>query len=113
MATKEKSTQAFVPIQEIRNGVVILKDTSLRGMLLASSLNFALKSVDEQTAIIAQFQNFLNSLEFPIQIFLQSRELDIRPYIALLEERHEVQTNELLKLQTREYIEFIKGFVEN
>ena len=108
-----KTTQDFVPIKEVRNGVVTLKDGSLRGVLLASSLNFALKSQDEQTAIIAQFQNFLNSIEFPIQIFIQSRDLDIRPYIALLEERSAAQVTDLMKIQTREYIEFVKGFVEN
>lgn len=108
-----KTTQDFVPIKEIRNGVAILKDNSMRGVVLASSLNFALKSQDEQTAIIIQFQNFLNSLEFPIQIFIQSRDLDIRPYIALLEERYAAQMSDLMKIQTREYIEFIKGFVEN
>ncbi|MCI0619428.1 conjugal transfer protein TraC [Candidatus Wolfebacteria bacterium] len=110
---KAKSSQDFVPIQEIRSGVVVLKDRSMRAVLLASSLNFALKSQDEQEAIVLQFQNFLNSLEFPIQIFVESRDLDIRPYIALLEERYVAQTSDLMKIQTREYIEFIKRFVEN
>lgn len=108
-----KSSQEFVSIKEIRNDVVVLADNSMRAVLLASSLNFALKSVDEQEAIIMQFQNFLNSLEFPIQIFIQSRNLDIRPYIALLEERYTAQITDLMKIQTREYIEFVKGFVEN
>jgi type IV secretory pathway VirB4 component len=111
--TKVKSSQEFVPIKEIRSGVVILKDGSLRAVLLASSLNFALKSQDEQEAIISQFQNFLNSLEFSVQIFVESRGLDIRPYIALLEEQYAAQITELMKIQTREYIEFIKRFVEN
>jgi type IV secretory pathway VirB4 component len=110
---KAASTQAFVPIKEIRSGVVILKDGSLRSVLLASSLNFALKSEDEQSAIIMQFQNMLNSIEFPIQILVQSRRLDIRPYIALLEEQMKEQTIDLIKMQTREYIEFVKGFTEN
>ena len=91
---------------------MILKDTSMCGVLLASSLNFALKSGDEQTAIIAQFQNFLNSLDFSVQFFVQSRKLDIRPYIALLEERLKAQTEDLMKVQVREYIEFIKAFTE-
>ncbi|QQR82246.1 hypothetical protein IPJ70_03110 [Candidatus Campbellbacteria bacterium] len=110
---KAASTQAFVPIKEIRSGVVILKDGSLRSVLLASSLNFALKSEDEQSAIIMQFQNMLNSIEFPIQILVQSRRLDIRPYIALLEEQMKEQTIDLIKMQTREYIDFVKGFTEN
>lgn len=79
---------------------------------MASSLNVALKSQDEQLAIISQFQNFLNSLDFTIQFFIQSRELDIRPYIALLEDRYTEQTSELMKIQVREYIEFIKSFTE-
>jgi type IV secretory pathway VirB4 component len=108
-----KTTQEFVPIQEIRDGIVILKDGSMRAIILASSLNFALKSADEQNAIISQFQNFLNSLDFSIQIFVQSKRLDIRPYIALLEERYKEQVTELMKIQTREYIEFIKTFVDN
>ncbi len=108
-----QSSQNFVPIKEIRNGIVILKDNSLRIVLMASSLNFALKSEDEQEAIIFQFQNFLNSLDFSIQFFIQSRELDIRPYIALLEERKKEQTSELMKIQVTEYIEFIKKFTEN
>ena len=113
MAQETKTTQEFVPIQEIRDGIVVLKDGSMRALVLASSLNFALKSMDEQNAIILQFQNFLNSLDFSIQIFIQSKRLDIRPYIALLEERYKEQVSELMKIQTREYVEFIKTFVEN
>lgn len=113
MAQAAKTTQEFVPIQEIRDGIVILKDGSMRAIILASSLNFALKSGDEQNAIILQFQNFLNSLDFSIQIFVQSKRLDIRPYIALLEERYKEQVTELMKIQTREYIEFIRTFVDN
>jgi type IV secretory pathway VirB4 component len=110
--TPSKTTQEFVPIREIRDGIVILKDGSMRALILASSLNFALKSGDEQNAIIAQFQNFLNSLDFSVQIFVQSKRLDIRPYIALLEERYREQSSELMKIQCREYIEFINTFVE-
>jgi type IV secretory pathway VirB4 component len=112
MATASKSTQDLVPIQEVRDGVVILKDGGLRGILLASSLNFSLKSDEERNAILFQFQDCLNSLDFPIQIFIESRRLDIRPYIALLEERYKEQMNDLMKIQTQEYIEFIKNFTE-
>lgn len=107
-----KSTQDFVPINEVRDGVVVLKDGSLRAILLASSLNFALKSEDEQTAFIIQFQNFLNSLDFSCQIFVQSRMLDIRPYIATLEVAYKNQMDDLMRIQIREYIEFIKSFTE-
>ncbi len=112
MPANSKTTQDFVPIQEIRDGVLILKDGSMRAVIMASSLNFALKSSDEQNSIIFQFQNLLNSLDFSLQFFIQSRELDIRPYIGLLEDRYKEQTTELMKIQTREYIEFIKTFVE-
>lgn len=107
-----KATQDFVPIKEIRDGVIILKDGSMRSIIMVSSLNFALKSADEQQAIIMQFQNFLNSLDFSVQISLQSRELDIRPYISTLEERYKNELGDLMKIQIREYIQFVKSFVE-
>ena len=113
MPVSAKATQDFVPIKEIRDGVVILKDGSMRSILLASSLNLALKSADEQQDILMQFQDFLNSLDFSVQIFVESRRLDIRPYMALLEQRYKEQTTDLMKLQTREYIEFIRNFTES
>lgn len=106
------STQSFVPVSEVRDGIVVMKDGSLRAILLASSLNFALKSEDEQTAFIVQFQNYLNSLDFSTQIFVQSRMLDIRPYIATLEEAYKEQLDDLMRVQIREYIEFIRSFTE-
>src|SRR6185295_10322471 len=113
MALNAKATQEFVPIKEVRDGIVILKDESLRAIVLANSVNLSLKSEDEQKATILQFQNFLNTLDFPIQISVQSRKLDIRPYLLTLEERIKVQTEPLLKLQTKEYIGFIKNFTES
>src|SRR5579864_5356598 len=110
--SNNKSTQEFVPISEVRDGVIVLKDGGLRAVLLASSINFALKSEDEQTAFIVQFQNFLNSLDFSTQIFVQSRMLDIRPYIATLEAAYKEQLDDLMRIQIREYIEFIKSFTE-
>src|SRR3989338_7952163 len=107
-----KSVQDFIPIEEIRDGVVILRGGQLRIVLLASSVNFDLKSSDEQEAIILQYQNFLNSLDFSVQFFIQSRRLDIRPYIAILEGRLKEQLGDLIKIQTREYIEFIKNVTE-
>lgn len=106
------SAQEFVPIHEIRDGVAILKNGALRAVLMASSLNFALKSVEEQEATIYQYQNFLNSLDFTVQFFVQSRRLNVAPYLDTLREIEKGQLNELLKIQTREYIEFIKNFVE-
>lgn len=107
-----KPTQAFVPVKEIRNGVVILKDGGYRGILMCSSLNFALKSEDEQRAIIGGFQTFLNTLDFSVQIVVHSRKMDIRPYLALLNERLDAQQSELMRIQVREYVQFIQSFME-
>ena len=113
MALNAKATQEFVPIKEVRDGVIVLKDGGLRAIVLANSINLSLKSSDEQKATIFQFQSFLNTLDFPVQISVQSRRLDIRPYLMLLEERMKVQSEALLKLQTKEYIEFIRNFTES
>lgn len=113
MALGSKSTQEFVPIEDIRDGVVILKNGSMRMVLMVSSINFALKNEDEQTALLLQFQNFLNSLDFTAQFFIQSRRLDINPYIESLENRSQIQESELIKIQTQEYIEFVKNFTSS
>lgn len=107
-----KATQEFVPIKEVRDGILVLKSGELRAIVLASSVNLSLKSDDEQKATILQFQSFLNTLDFSIQMSVQSRRLDIRPYLLLLENRLKVQNEPLLKLQTQEYIEFIKNFTD-
>ena len=113
MALNAKATQEFVPIKEVRDGIIVLKNGELRAIVLANSTNLSLKSADEQKATIYQFQSFLNTLDFPIQISVQSRKLDIRPYLLLLENRIKVQNEPLLKLQTKEYIEFIRNFTES
>ena len=112
MAINARSAQDFVPIKEVRNGIIILKDGSFRAVLMASSINLSLKSGEEQIAIINQFQSFLNGLDFPTQIVIQSRRLDIRPYLLTLEERLKQQNEQLLKIQTKEYIQFIKSFTD-
>lgn len=112
MAINAKATQEFVPIKEVREGVITLKNGELRAIVLANSTNLSLKSSDEQRATIMQFQSFLNTLDFPIQISVQSRRLDIRPYLLLLENRMKMQNEPLIKIQTREYIEFIRNFTE-
>ncbi|HBA45595.1 hypothetical protein A2W67_00735 [Candidatus Nomurabacteria bacterium RIFCSPLOWO2_02_40_28] len=112
MALNAKATQEFVPIKEVRDGIIVLKDGGLRAIILANSTNLSLKSDDEQKATILQFQNFLNTLDFSIQISVQSRRLDIRPYLLLLENRIKLQNEPLLKLQTKEYIEFIRNFTD-
>jgi len=107
----EASTQQFLEIEQIREGVVVLRNKGLRGIIMTSSLNFALKSEDEQNAIIYQFQNFLNSLDFSIEIVIQSRRLNITGYFDKLKEMEEKQENELLKFQTREYRNFVKDLI--
>jgi KaiC/GvpD/RAD55 family RecA-like ATPase len=107
----EASTQQILEIEQIREGVIVLKNKSLRGIIMSSSLNFALKSEDEQNAIIYQFQNFLNSLDFSTEIVVQSRILNITGYLNKLKEMEEKQENELLKFQTREYQNFIKELI--
>lgn len=109
----KNATQEFVPVDDVRDGIVILKDQGMRGILMASSINFSLKSSDEKQAILLQFQDFLNSLDFSIQIITQSRRLDIRPYIAILEARYKEQINDLMKIQIEQYIAFIKSFTES
>ena len=110
---KPLPAQQLVEIKEIRDGVLVLKDGTLRVVMIASSLNFALKSQDEQDAIILQYQNYLNSLDFSVESFVQSRQLNIEPYIETLRERLTREYNELMKIQTSEYIEFVKSFVES
>lgn len=106
------SIQKHLEIKEIKDDVVILKNKGLRAILMATSLNFALKSGGEQDAIIYRYQEFLNSLDFPTQIMIASRKFDINLYIKALEQKESQQENELLRIQTAEYIDFVKGLTE-
>ena len=106
------STQKYVDVQEVKNGVVVLKNGSLRAILMVSSINFDLKSTDEQDAIIGQYQNFLNSIDFPVEILISSRKLNIKPYLDYLKEKGSEVTNELLQIQISEYVNFIKNLTE-
>jgi type IV secretory pathway VirB4 component len=112
MATKSGTTQQFVPVKEIRNGTIILKDGGYRGVLICSSINFGLKSAEEQHAVTLGFQNLLNTLDFSIQIVVNSRRMDLRPYLALLQEKAPEQKTELMRIQLREYIEFVRSFAD-
>jgi hypothetical protein len=107
------STHQFVDVEEIRGDVIILKNKNLRMVLMVSSINFGLKSMEEQEAIINNFQDFINSFEsYTPQIVVQSRKLDISEYIKFLNEKMEKQTNELLKIQISEYISFIQELIK-
>lgn len=112
MAPSSSPTQQFVPVKEVRDGIVVMKDETLATVVLVSSINLSLKSYDEQRATLSQFQSFLNTLDFPIQIVVQSRRYDVRPYILSLENRLKEQKEPLLRVQTQEYIEFIRSFTE-
>lgn len=106
------ATQQFVPVKEIRNGIIVLKEGGYRGVLICSSVNFGLKSSDEQHAITLGFQNFLNTLDFSIQIVVNSRRMDLRPYLALLQEKAPEQKTELMRIQLHEYVEFVRSFTD-
>lgn len=107
-----QSTQLFLNISEIKNDAVILKDGSLRAVLMVSSINFALKSEDEQNALVSAYVTFLNYLNFPIQIVIHSRKLDIENYIKRIEEAERTLTNELLKRQIVNYKAYINELIE-
>ncbi len=102
------STQQYLDIAEIKDDTVVMKDGTLRAVLLVSSINFSLKSEDEQNAVIASYVRFLNNLGFTLQIVIQSRELDIDNYLKYLENKEKEQTNQLLRVQTADYIDYIK-----
>lgn len=108
-----KSTQSYLQISEIREDTLVMKDGTLRAILAVSSTNYDLKSQSEQEGIIFGYQRFLNALDFPVQILMQSRKVDITSYVQKLKGIMERQTNELLRVQTGEYIEFINRLVEN
>jgi hypothetical protein len=106
------STQTYLRISEIREDTLVLKNGGLRSVLKVSSINFNLKSEEEQNAIIYSYQGFLNTLDEPIQIVVRSKKLDIDNYLDDLRERGRKQTNALLQKQTMEYVEYIQKLVE-
>lgn len=106
------SMQEHLSVAEIKDGVVILKDGSLRTVLAVSSINFDLKSSTEQEAIIYAYQRFLNALDFPLQILVTTRKFDIKPYLQMLERRKETEQNQLLRDQIDDYMKFVKELVD-
>lgn len=107
-----KSTQTHLRIGEIRDNTLVLRNGGVRAVLKTSSINFNLKSEQEQDSIIHAYQGFLNSLEFPIQILIKSKKLDIDDYIDQVEKLGEKQENKLLQEQTNEYAQYIRRLVE-
>lgn len=106
-----QSTTAHLNIAEIKQDTLIMKDGSVRAVILVSSVNFALKSEDEQNALIAGYVTMLNMLEYPLQILIQSRKMNIDDYLNDLEERARVQTNELLKIHTQDYLSYVREII--
>lgn len=104
--------QQKITIEDIKDGVIIMPGGDLRGILMASSVNFSLKSTEEQDSLIFKYQGFLNSLDFPVQILMVSRHLNIDEYLASIEQKRKEQTNELLRIQIAEYLDFIKNLVQ-
>jgi len=108
----DASTQRYLPFSQIRDNIIIMKDSSVRVVLKCSTINFLLKSIEEQDAIIISFQRFLNSINFPIQIMIRSTKLDIETYLNKLNSLAIKQTNSMLQSQTYEYIEYLKKLIE-
>ncbi|RJQ30121.1 hypothetical protein C4565_00950 [Candidatus Parcubacteria bacterium] len=112
MAEVNTPTQKFVEISEIKDGIVYLKDGGIRRILIVSGINFDLKSDAEQNLILGSFQNFLNTIDYPTQLFIHSRKVNVDSYLDKMRERREQEENELLKIQIDEYINFIKTLVD-
>ena len=111
-AGKLASSQRYLDVAQIRDGVVVLRDGSLRSVILVNAVNFALKSEEEQNALIYAYQGFLNSFNFPIQIVMQSRQLDLAHYLKKLSDQLAETTNELVQIQIADYIQFIERLIQ-
>jgi len=105
-------TKQFVHVREVRDGVLVLKDGGLRAIILVSSMNFELKSEVEKQGIVDAYQGFLNSLDYPLEILVNSRQINLDDYMLDLKSSYEKQENELLKLQIGEYMNFVNGLIE-
>jgi hypothetical protein len=110
--TPDATTQRHLPFSQIRENIIVMKDSSARMVMRCSTINFLLKSSEEQDAIIMSFQRFLNALDFPVQIMVRSTKLDIDGYLQKLKNQAVSQKNELLQNQTYEYIDYLKKLVE-
>lgn len=110
--SKTVSTQRYLPIAEMKEDTVVLKNGGLRAVLKVNALNFNLKSEVEQQGIIAGYQSFVNTLIFPVQILVRSTRLNIDPYIQTIKDRADVQKSPLLKEQTVDYAKFMEKLVD-
>ncbi|MFA7653904.1 MAG: TraC family protein [Candidatus Magasanikbacteria bacterium] len=106
------AAQHNLSLAEIKNDTLVMKDGTLRAVLMVSSINFALKNEDEQNAIVSNYVSFLNSLEYPLQIIIQSRKLNIKPYLEGLVKMEREQSNDLLRTQIADYRSFVAELVQ-
>lgn len=113
MPDATSSTQQFVEVKEIRDGVVYLKNGGLRRVFMVSGVNFDLKSFEEQEVILASFQRFLNTLDFGIQFYIHSRKVNIDGYLEKIRARKNEEENELMKVQIDDYVDFVRSFVQD
>ena len=105
------STQQSIPIAGVKDGIMILKDGSYRMILEVSAVNFSLKSEQEQNSIIFQYQSFLNSLHFPVEIVIRSRRLDLTPYLEKIKKSADKSLNDLIKMQIGDYADFVSKLI--
>lgn len=113
METQQKaSILQKIEIADIKDNLVLMKDESVLGVMMVNSVNFALKSTQEQDAIIYNYQQFLNSLDFPLQIMVAIRKFDISDYVEMLSQKRNEQENELIRIQTSEYMDFVKELTQ-
>jgi hypothetical protein len=110
-SSSSSTSQQFVDVAEVKEDAIVLKNGTLRGVLNVSAINYDLKSTQEQEAIIDQYKNFLNSLDFPIQILIHSRKINIEKYLEFIERKEKDQPSELLRFQISEYKNFIQHLV--
>ncbi|MDE2019656.1 MAG: hypothetical protein KGJ13_04925 [Patescibacteria group bacterium] len=102
----------LVDIKDVRDNAVVMKDGSLRQIIMVGGVNFSLKSEAEQNMMTQAYQDFLNAIDFPLQIVVHSRKVNVSAYLETLIKRKETEPTPLLQSQISEYVEFIKGFVE-
>lgn len=112
MEKKFASIQSQMDITDVNKGVVVLKDNSVRGVMAVSSINFDLKSQEEQDALVIGYQQFLNTVDFPVQILVSSKKFDIDPYLEMLSKRRKREENALLKEQIGQYIKFVEELTD-
>lgn len=109
---KPISTQSALNVSEIRDGLVIMRDGSLRSVILCQSINFDLMSPQERESVEFNYQGFLNALYFPVQIFIRSQRVDLKQYLMKLGKIRAEQDQLLLGMMMEEYIEYVRYLIE-